>query len=310
MMNIALISHPDCLLHDMEQGLPEIPARVQVIQEALWKSPLAPYLKQYMAPSASIQDLSQAHDPQYIQQIFAMAPQQGLLALDPDTWMNPYSLRAALHAAGSVIMAVDLVMKEEVNVAFCNVRPPGHHAERAQAMGFCLFNNVAVGVLYALNHYPLKRIAIIDFDVHHGNGTEAIFKKDERVLYCSSFEYPLYPMTGIDTLSSHILNVPLEAGTDSQHFREKIATAWFAAIDAFNPDMLFFSAGFDAYYRDEISSLLLTEEDYTWITAEIVQRVNAQCQKRIISVLEGGYVLATLGDCVLAHLTGLLDQVC
>jgi len=296
-MQTALITHPDCLLHDMGQDQPEVSARITVIDDAL----NALNLKKYSAPLANPVELYRAHEKEYVDHIFKIAPKDDLICLDPDTWMNPYSLNAALRAAGAVILAVDLIMKGEVQKVFCNVRPPGHHAEKNVAMGFCIFNNVAVGVLHALIHHHLKRIAIVDFDAHHGNGTENIFSEDPRVLYCSSFEHPFYPFSGADTKSSHIINIPLNAGTTGEIFREKARKQWLSEITNFKPDMIFFSAGFDAYYKDPLADLSFHEEDYAWITQEVVKIANEICEGRIVSVLEGGYALETLGGCALAH---------
>ncbi|MDR3477460.1 MAG: histone deacetylase family protein [Gammaproteobacteria bacterium] len=304
-MSIALISHPDCLLHDMGESHPEQAARLQVIFEELVRAGLMDGLKPYLAPLATREQLLRAHSPDYVDAIFAASPKTGLVSLDPDTFMNSHSLTAALRAAGAAILAVRLVISGEVNSAFCNVRPPGHHAERAKAMGFCFFNNVAVAVMHALDHFKLKRIAIIDFDVHHGNGTENIFRQDERVLYCSSFQHPFYPFDGADTVSPHILNIPLPAGADGKVFREKIVEYWLPRIALFEPEMIFFSAGFDAYLFDEMSDLLLTEDDYAWVTAEIRKLADTYAHGRMVSVLEGGYELEGLGRCVAAHIRAL-----
>jgi acetoin utilization deacetylase AcuC-like enzyme len=301
-MMIGIISHPECLLHDMGKYHPEKPARLQVIHDEIVKSGLDKNLKFYLAPLASREQLLRAHNENYIDYIYETVPKKGLVPLDPDTWMNPHTLQAALRAAGAVILGVDLVMKKEVNAVFCNVRPPGHHAEKEKAMGFCFFNNVAVGATYALEHYQLKRIAIVDFDVHHGNGTENIFQHDKRVLYCSSFESPFYPFSGTDTKSEHIINIPFPAGTRGKIFREKVEEFWFEKITQFSPDIIFFSAGFDGYIHDVMSDLLLTEEDYIWLTEKIKQIADNICQGRIVSVLEGGYDLNGLGGCVVAHI--------
>jgi acetoin utilization deacetylase AcuC-like enzyme len=296
-MPTAFITHPDCLLHDMGPGQPEVATRLSVIEQALQQL----NCEKYVAPLVTREQLSRVHDVQYIEHIFTASPKEGLICLDPDTWMNPGSLQAALRAAGAVIYAVDLVLKNEAQKVFCNVRPPGHHAEKNAAMGFCIFNNVAVGVAHALEAYHLKRIAIIDFDAHHGNGIENIFARDERVLYCSSFEHPFYPYSGADTVSSHILNIPLAAGTKGEVFRHKVSGQWLQQVRDFKPEIIFFSAGFDAYIEDPLSDLMLCEEDYAWITKEIVKIADEVCHGRIISVLEGGYALDTLGGCVLAH---------
>jgi acetoin utilization deacetylase AcuC-like enzyme len=307
-MALAFITHPDCLLHDMGHAIPEIPERLRVIEEALKQSELANLLKKYSAPLATQEQLLRVHEKKYVDDIFNAIPEKEWVSLDPDTWMNSHSVTAALRAAGSTILAVDLIQKGEIDKAFCNVRPPGHHAEKDKAMGFCIFNNVAVGVAHALEEYALKRIAIVDFDAHHGNGTEDIFKHDDRVLFCSSFEHPFYPFSGADTKNSHILNVPLQAGTTGKIFREKVQKAWFEPIKKFKPELIFFSAGFDAYYQDPLSDLMLHEEDYHWITKEIKKIADQVCKGRMISVLEGGYVLQTLGGCVLTHIRAMNDE--
>lgn len=295
-MQTALITHPDCLLHDMGPNQPEVSARITVIDNALAHL----NLKKYSAPLANPTELYRVHEKEYVDHIFKVAPKDDVICLDPDTWMNPYSLNAALRAAGAVIFAVDLILKGEAKKVFCNVRPPGHHAEKNAAMGFCIFNNVAVGVAHALA-CGLKRIAIVDFDAHHGNGTENIFIDDPRVLYCSSFEHPFYPFSGVDTKSPHIINIPLNAGTTGKIFREKTRNLWLDPIKNFKPEMIFFSAGFDAYCKDPLADLVFDEDDYAWITQEVVKIANDICEGRIVSVLEGGYALETLGGCALAH---------
>lgn len=298
-MSIGIISHSDCLLHDMGWGHPEQPDRVRVISEALMQSGLD--LKWYQAPIATREQLVRAHAASYVDAIFRATPSEGSVALDPDTIMTPHTLSAALRAAGSTIFAVDLVMKKEVNAAFCNIRPPGHHAEHKQAMGFCFFNNIAVAVMHALEHHKLKRVAIIDFDVHHGNGTEDIFRHDERVMLCSSFQHPFYPNSGADTHNQHILNLPLPAGTSGKLYREKVKAYWFSAVREFKPELIFFSAGFDAHEHDPLANLNLHTDDYAWITAEIKKIADEVCEGRIVSALEGGYELNVLGECAVAH---------
>ena len=305
-MSIALISHPDCFLHNMGLSHPEQPARLLVIDDELSRLRLNDILKSYEAPLVTKEQLLRVHSEKHINDITKASPQDGLIAYAPDVYMNPHSLKAALRAAGAAVYAVDLVLANEVNQAFCNIRPPGHHAEREQAMGFCFFNNVAVAVAHALEQYKLKRIAIVDFDVHHGNGTESIFLNDYRVLYCSSFQYPFYPFSGADTISPHIINIPLPAGTSSELFREKTESLWFEQIKDFAPELIFFSAGFDAYIKDDIADLFLTEDDYFWITKNIKHIADECCEGRIISLLEGGYSLEGLGLCAAAHIQGLL----
>ncbi|KTC78268.1 histone deacetylase family protein [Legionella brunensis] len=306
-MAIGFISHHDCLLHKMGDFHPEQPARIQVIENAVSSSSLKSSLLYYQAPLVTKKQLLRVHEQEYVDFIFKNAPATGVIMLDPDVLMNPYSLTAALHAAGSVIYGVELIMAKEVDAAFCNVRPPGHHAERGKAMGFCIFNNVAVGVAHALEQFNLQRIAIVDFDVHHGNGTEDIFQQDERILYCSTFQYPFYPFSGVNTHNEHIINIPLSAGTNGNLFREKVEKLWLQKIEKFDPQMIFFSAGFDAYYLDDMANLLLTVDDYLWITQKIKKIADKCCEGRILSVLEGGYNLDGLGACVVAHLQGLLN---
>lgn len=301
-MTIALISHPDCLLHDMGAGHPEQPARLTVIMEALQKLPQITYFE---APLAERQHLLLAHDEEYVDGIMAIAPSTGLVTLDPDTAMNRYTLRAALLAAGAGIKGVDLVLDGTVQAAFCNVRPPGHHAERHRAMGFCFFNNVVIAALYALEKHGLKRVAIIDFDVHHGNGTEDIIKDDKRVLFCSSFEHPFYPFSGADTECENIINVPLQEGADGARFRAQVLMHWLNKIEVFKPELIFFSAGFDAYKNDRMADLNFLAEDYAWVTAEIRKIAEKTCQGRMVSMLEGGYSLTGLAECVKVHVENL-----
>jgi len=228
--------------------------------------------------------------------------QSGLMYLDGDTAMNPYSLEAALRAAGAAVQAVDLVMTGQVENAFCNIRPPGHHAGRANAAGFCIFNNVAVAAAHALEQYGLERVAIADFDVHHGNGTEAIFHDDPRVLLCSTFRHPYYPYCGADSGNDHIINVPLAAGASGEDFRAAVTQHWLPALEAFQPQMLFISAGFDAHREDDMGGLALREADYVWVTAQLKLLAEKYADRRIVSVLEGGYALDALGRSAAAHI--------
>jgi acetoin utilization deacetylase AcuC-like enzyme len=306
-MTIAYITHPVCLLHQMGDTHPESPARLSVIEDRLIETGFEFALRRYDSPAATPEQLARVHEPSYVERIFALAPARDLVWIDPDTAMNPYSLEAALHAAGAVVQAVDLVLGGEVSSAFCCVRPPGHHAERAAAMGCCLFNNVAVGVAHALDCYGLQRIAILDFDVHHGNGTEDMFREEARVLFCSSFQHPLYPFADVAATSERLVKTPLDAGAGSRSFRLAVGDAWLSALEAFRPELIFISAGFDAHWQDEVSDLNLTEHDYAWITREIRAIADAYAQGRIISVLEGGYALPALARSVLAHLSALLD---
>lgn len=304
-MTIAIISHPDCLLHEAGGFHPERPDRVKVIQAALKKYAFEPPLNFYDAPLVTMEQLYATHDKNYVDSIFSIAPKEGVMAIDADTAMNAHTIKAVLRAAGAVILAVDLVMQDKEQAVFCNVRPPGHHAEHNKAMGFCFFNNVAVGVRYALDHYQLNRIAIIDFDVHHGNGTQDIFQNEQRVLYCSSFQHPFYPGYDAQKDNAHILSVPLAAGTNSAEFREKVQAAWFDKIAAFKPQLIFFSAGLDAHANDPLAEINLTAEDYVWLTKEIIKISNGfDC--KVVSVLEGGYHLDTLAKSVPLHVEALL----
>jgi len=305
-MSVAFISHPDCLLHDMGQWHPESPARLHAIADQLIASGLDFSLRHYDAPLASREQLCRVHTAAYVDEIFAEAPQQGVRMLDMDTAMNPHSLQAALRAAGAGIQAVELIMQGDISTAFCSVRPPGHHAERARAMGFCIFNNIAVAAAHALVQFQLERVAIVDFDVHHGNGTEDIFHDDPRVLFCSTFQHPFYPHCGADTQTPHIVNVPLVAGSQGEQFRNAVTQHWLPALQAHQPQMIFVSAGFDAHREDDMAGLNLVEDDYAWVTARIREAATTNCAGRIVSMLEGGYALSALGRSVVAHIKALL----
>ncbi len=285
---------------------PECPARLAAINDRLISSGVDGFLRHYEAPLATRAQLARVHDPQYIDWIEAQVPQDGLVWLDGDTAMNPYSVRAALRAAGATVKGVDLVMAGEASAAFCCVRPPGHHAERQRAMGFCIFNNIAVGAAHALAEHGVQRLAIVDFDVHHGNGTEDIFRDEPRVLFCSSFQHPFYPGTGADTVSDHIINIPLPAGAGGLEFREAVRTRWLKRLDAFRPQLVLFSAGFDGHAEDDMAMLNLVEADYAWITHEVRRIAAAHAGGRIVSALEGGYALSALGRSVAIHLQALI----
>ena len=307
-MPIAYVSHPDCLLHDVGSGHPERPARLNAIRDQLISSGMEVVLHHYDAPLVKREHLDRVHDPDYVTGILVEAPYEGLLRLDGDTFMMPRTLDAALRAAGAVVHGVDLVMEGKASSAFCAVRPPGHHAERHRAMGFCYFNNVAVGAAYALDIHGLDRVAIIDFDVHHGNGTEDIFQQDPRVLFCSSFQHPFYPFTGHESETDHVVNIPLAAGASGSEFREQAKLHWLPVLERFQPQLVMISAGFDAHAEDEMGNLLLRESDYAWITGELKSIANRYADGRVVSVLEGGYALRALGRSVVEHLNGLLSS--
>ena len=306
-MSIAFISHSDCALHEMGAHHPECPARLSAIQDQLLSSGLEFALRNYDAPLATIAQLYRVHDKSYVDDIFQRAPKDyGQIWLDPDTSMMEGSLNAALRAAGAVVMAIDLVMSGEEQAAFCNVRPPGHHAERARTMGFCIFNNIAVGAAYAREKYGVNKLAILDFDVHHGNGTEDIFRDETGVLFCSTFQHPFYPNTGVDMISEHIVNAPLAAGAKSTEFKEAVNSHWLPRLHEFQPELVLISAGFDAHVDDDMASVCLTEQDFKWVTTEIKSIADTYAKGRIVSSLEGGYALSALGRSVVAHLDALL----
>lgn len=301
-MQTAYITHPACLKHNMGYDHPESPERLRAIEDQLIASGIFPLLQQHEAPRATHEQLARVHTESYLRAIEAAAPQQGLISLDADTFMNPFTLEAAYRAAGALVLATDLVITGQVENAFCNIRPPGHHAMRDQAMGFCFFNNVAAGVAHAMAQHDLTRIAIADFDVHHGNGTEDIFRNDPRVMLCSTFQHPFYPYCGAGSSNDHIINVPLAAHTDGKTFRSAITQHWLPALEAFQPEMIFISAGFDAHHEDDMAHLNLIESDYTWVTEQIKAIAVKYAQKRIVSALEGGYALHALGRSVTAHI--------
>jgi len=298
-MRTAFITHPACVRHDMGAGHPESPARLTAIEAALRAAGLWPRLAHMEAPAATREQLARVHDAAYLDAIESMAPDRGWVELDPDTAMNSYSLAAARHAAGALVRAVDAVLAGEADNAFCAVRPPGHHATPGRAMGFCIFNNVAVGVAHALDAHGLERVAIVDFDVHHGNGSEACFRDDPRVLLCSTFQHPLYPYSGAEGGNAH--NLPLPAGSDGAVLRAVFAERVLPALRAFRPQCVFFSAGFDGHREDPLAGWRLDEADYAWITAEVLTVARECAQGRVISTLEGGYALAALGRSVAAH---------
>lgn len=305
-MAIAFISHPDCELHDTGAGHPESPARMRAVLDYLPTSEIWPRLIQHEAPLASREQLYRVHDKDYVDAVIAAEPAQGRVYLDPDTSMAPHSLNAALRAAGSVVKGVDLVMSADLDKAFCCVRPCGHHAEVARPMGFCMFNNVAVGARYARDQFGLNKVAIVDFDVHHGNGTEDIFRNDSSVFFSSTFQHPFYPGSGADTRSDHIVNVPLPAGTGGDEFRAAFEEKILPALNDFAPELLFISAGFDAHNDDPLAQLCLLEQDFAWATGKIAGVADAYARGRVISVLEGGYSLPALARSVEAHLQAML----
>ena len=310
-MPTAVYSHAECRLHDMGAGHPECPQRLDAIADQLLASGLDVALQHREAPLATLAQLERAHTAHYVTQL------QDLLAqvqasgesrhLDPDTVAGPGTWRAALRAAGAAVAATEAVLRGEVDNAFCAVRPPGHHATRDETMGFCFFNNVAVAARHALDVMGLERVAIIDFDVHHGNGTEDIIAGDERVLMCSFFQHPLYPNCGDVPKGPNMVNVPIPPYTRGPAVREIIDAMWMPRLEAFAPQMLFISAGFDAHREDDLGQLGLVEADYEWITRRLMDVAQRLCQGRIVSCLEGGYALSALARSVVAHLRVLAD---
>jgi acetoin utilization deacetylase AcuC-like enzyme len=290
----------------MGAGHPESPQRLTAIEAQIQASELGNQLTYFKAPLGTAEQLLRVHDADYLTAIEHSSPQSGLRMLDPDTAMNPHTLTAARRAAGAAVFATDLVLEGKVNNAFCAVRPPGHHAEHARAMGFCIFNNVAVAAAHALEQHGLKHIAIVDFDVHHGNGTENIFENDERVLMVSTFQHPFYPGSGIQGRSERMVNVPLAAGSGSTQFRAAVVEHWLPAFERFQPEMLFISAGFDAHGDDDLAQLQLREDDYFWVTQQLRVVADKYAAGRIVAVLEGGYDLPALGRSVVAHLQALV----
>ena len=307
-MKTAYISHTACLKHEMTANHPERPARMLAIERALQSAGLLHKLAQYEAPLASKAVLARAHSEAYIDWIFSQSPKTGLVQLDADTAMNVHSLEATLRASGAAIKGVDLVMTGQMQVAFCNTRPPGHHAGRASSAGFCIFNHVAVAALHAIAHYGLTRVAIADFDVHHGNGTEDIFHDDPRVMLCSSFRHPYYPYSGADSSNDHIINTPLAAGSNGAALRKVVNEQWLPALARHKPQLLIISAGFDAHQEDSMGGLKWIEDDYRWVTEVLKLVAEQHAESRIVSVLEGGYALDALGRSAVAHINTLMAQ--
>jgi len=305
-MPVGFISHHRCSRHNMGDHHPESPARLGAIQDQLIRSGLEYVIRQYDAKPIDRNLLELAHDRHYIDFIFDNAPKEGTFKIDDDTAMSPDTLAAVLLSAGAGVEAVDLVMAGTLKSAFCATRPPGHHALRDKGMGFCFFNNICIAAAYAKDKYKLERVAIVDFDVHHGNGTENIVKDKEGFLFCSTYQDPFYPFNMQVSDTPPIINTPLPATTKSAEFRHAITDKWIPALHQFKPQMIFISAGFDAHIEDDISHISLTEDDYRWVTDEIKGIAEQYSEGRMVSVLEGGYSLSALGRSVVAHINGLI----
>jgi acetoin utilization deacetylase AcuC-like enzyme len=307
-MTTLLYTHPACLEHDPGRHHPEEPARLRAVLDAL-ADPEFARLERREAPEAELEDLLRVHPRPHVERLLRAVPKSGHVGIDADTVLSPASGEAALRAAGAVVAAVDAVAAGEADNAFCAVRPPGHHAEPERAMGFCLFNNIAVGALHARAAHQLHRIAVIDFDVHHGNGTQAAFEDDDGLFYASTHQSPLYPGTGSasETGVGNIVNVPLRPMTGSSHFRAGMREHILPALDAFRPEFLLISAGFDAHRSDPLAQLLLEEADYTWITERLIEIANRHAGGRLVSTLEGGYDLVALGASAAAHVRVLMS---
>lgn len=302
----GFITHPDCLRHEMGPSHPEAPVRLHAIYDHLLAKGLLDYMHAFDAPLATEEQLARAHTALYVREILSAAPLDGYRPVDPDTRMNPHTVRAALRAAGACVLATDLVLAGEITNAFCCVRPPGHHAERERAMGFCFFNNAAVGIRHALDVHGVERVALIDFDVHHGNGSEDIFRDDGRVLMCSVFERGLYPFCGEDERRPNMVNVALPTRTASEALRAAVLEHWLPALDRFEPQLIFVSAGFDAHRDDDMGNLGWVDRDYEWLTQQLLAVARRHCGGKLISTLEGGYEPNALARSVAAHVRVLV----
>ena len=305
-MQSAYITHAQCALHEMGDGHPECPQRLAAISDHLLAKGILDHMQWFEAPQANREQLIQAHTSDYVDRLISLTPSTGYVQIDADTRMNASTIQSALRAAGAAVLATDMVLLNKASNAFCNIRPPGHHALPDQAMGFCFFNNVAVGIHHALNHYKLQRVALIDFDVHHGNGSEEIFKDDSRVLMCSTFERDLYPFSGNHPLGKNMVNIGLPARSGGEQFRAAVTDYWLPALEKFRPEIIFISAGFDAHREDDLGNLGLVERDYEWVTQQLLSIAKRYCGGKIVSCLEGGYALDALARSVAAHVKVLI----
>jgi acetoin utilization deacetylase AcuC-like enzyme len=302
---VLIYTHEDCLAHEVPEGHPERPERLAFLMGHLERTGFLQDHSLQVAPSLPRELIETAHSSALYDQLENAIPERGISALDPDTWVGPHSLSASCHAAGAVWQGVnDVVLGDQTRV-FCAVRPPGHHAEQAAAMGFCLLNSVAIAAVNALSLAAIDRVAVLDFDVHHGNGTVDICRHDPRILVCSSFQHPFYPGRMHEISQNNIVNTPLSAGASGDDFRRAVAASWWPAIEAHRPDLILISAGFDGHKLDEIAQLNLSEADYQWVTQEIAALADQYAAGRVVSALEGGYHFEALASSTLVHLEGL-----
>ncbi|MDP4984132.1 histone deacetylase family protein [Pseudoalteromonas tunicata] len=299
-MRTAIIAHPACRKHKMIVDHPECPERLDAIQDRLVASGVDVTIAHKLAPKATLAHIGLAHSEQHIAHILATLPQAGLADLDGDTWLCPESFLAIERAVGAGILAVDEILAGQLDAAFCAIRPPGHHANKDSSSGFCVVNNLAIAVKYAQT-LGIKRIAILDIDVHHGNGTQDIFIDDESVLFCSLFQHPFYPNTAVES-NNHIINSPMSAGQGAVQLKELVTQQWLPKLTDFNPELIFISAGFDAHLEDDMGGLGFVEADYVWFTEQVIALAKLCQSKGIISMLEGGYDLSSLGRSVTEHL--------
>jgi acetoin utilization deacetylase AcuC-like enzyme len=308
-MTTLFVTHPDCIAHQPGSGHPEAPARISAIWAALDEPQFAGLLRQ-QAPLGREQDIARVHGQTHVDWVMAQIPKNGYAAIDPETIVSPASGTAALRAVGALTSAVDAVMAKQATNAFCAVRPPGHHAEPDQAMGFCLFNTIAIAARHAQTAHGLKRVAIVDFDVHHGNGTQTVAEQDPTLFFASSHQYPLYPGTGAahETGTGNIVNVPLTHGSGGATFRRAYEHQILPALDAFAPELLLVSAGFDAHRADPLAGLELEDEDFTWVTSRLAEIARRYADGRMVSTLEGGYDLKALAGSAAAHVSALMAE--